>query len=49
LILALMEKDKKSVRQLASEAGLSPTIIQKLRSGKQEDVKLSNFIGISLA
>ena len=49
LILALMEKDKKSVRQLASEVGLSPTIIQKLRSGKQDDVRLSNFIGISHA
>jgi len=49
LILALMEKDKKSVRQLADEVGLSPTVIQKLRSGKQDDIKLSNFIGISHA
>jgi len=49
LILALMEKDKKSVRLLANEVGLSPTVIQKLRSGKQDDIKLSNFIGISHA
>lgn len=49
LIMSLMEKDHKSVRQLASEVGLSPTLIQKLRSGTQTDVKLSNFINISEA
>lgn len=49
LIISLMEEDKKSVRKLAEEIGLSPTIIQKLRSGKQEDIKLSNFISITLA
>ena len=49
LITALMENDGKSVRNLADEVGLSPTVIQKIRSGKQEDVKLSNFINISHA
>jgi DNA-binding Xre family transcriptional regulator len=49
LISALMENDGKSVRKLAQEVGLSPTIIQKIRSGKQEDVKLRNFINISHA
>lgn len=49
LIASLMENDKKSVRKLAKEVGLSPTVIQKLRSGKQGDVKLSNFINISQA
>ena len=49
IIMALMENDGKSVRNLAKEAGLSPTVIQKLRSGKQDDVKLSNFINISHA
>lgn len=45
----LMKEDKKTVRQLAKETHLSPTVIQKLRSGKQEDVKLSNFINLSHA
>ena len=47
IISALMENDNKSVRKLADEVGLSPTVIQKIRSGKQDDVKLSNFINIS--
>jgi len=47
LVIALMENDSKSVRKLASECGLSSTVINKLRTGKQEDVKLSNFISIS--
>ena len=49
LITTMMEDDEKSVRKLATEADLSPTVIQKLRSGKQDDVKLSNFISISHA
>jgi hypothetical protein len=48
-ILAMMEDAHKSVRKLASESGLSPTIIQNIRSGIQEDIKLSNFINISHA
>lgn len=46
LIFTLMEQEHKSVRQLASEAGLSPTIIQNIRSGQQQDIKLSNFTHI---
>ena len=49
LITALMENDNKSVRALAKEVGLSPTVIQKMRSGKQADVKLTNFLNISHA
>lgn len=48
-IHAMMEEAHKSVRKLASESGLSPTIIQNIRSGIQEDIKLSNFINISHA
>lgn len=48
-IISIMEKDHKSVRQLAEEVGLSPTVIQKIRSGTQADIKLSNFINISEA
>lgn len=49
LISILMESENKSVRKLAKEVGLSPTVIQNIRSGEQEDVKLSNFINISHA
>ena len=49
IIGKLMDEDKKTVRALAKESHLSPTVIQNLRSGKQDDVKLSNFINISHA
>lgn len=45
----MMEEPHKSVRKLAEESGLSPTIIQNIRSGIQEDIRLSNFITISNA
>ena len=48
-LIALMEKDDKSIRDLAKEIGLSPTVIQNIRSGKQDDIKLSNFINLSHA
>jgi len=46
IINAMMQNDSKSVRKLAKEAGLSPTIIQKLKSGKQSDIKFSNFLNV---
>lgn len=46
LIIALMERDEKSVRQLAKETHLSATMIQNIRSQKQTDLKLSNFLNI---
>jgi len=49
LLIAMMEEDEISVRELAKEAGLSPTIIQKVRSGKQDDMKVSNFVSIAYA
>ena len=49
IILALMENDSKSVRELAKEVGLSPTVIQNLKSGKQEDMKIRNFVNIAHA
>ena len=48
-ILTMMKDAHKSVRKLASASGLSPTVIQNIRSGIQEDIKLSNFINISHA
>jgi transcriptional regulator with XRE-family HTH domain len=47
IIKALMKNGNMTVRKLAEEVGLSPTVIQKIRSGEQEDVKLSNFLNIS--
>ncbi len=49
LLLAIMAEDEKSVRSLAAEVGLSPTVIQKIRTGEQEDIKLRNFINITHA
>lgn len=48
-ILVMMNEAHKSVRKLATETDLSPTVIQNIRSGIQEDIKLSNFINISHA
>lgn len=48
-IRELMESAHKSVRKLAKESGLSPTAIQNIRSGLQDDMKLSNFLTISHA
>ncbi len=44
LVLAIMAEDKKSVRELAKILGVSKTVIQNLRSGKQTDMKLGNFV-----
>lgn len=49
LLIVIMEKDEKSVRKLAHETGISPTIIQNIRSGKQENLKVSNFVAIAHA
>ncbi|MDJ0626534.1 MAG: helix-turn-helix transcriptional regulator [Candidatus Caenarcaniphilales bacterium] len=46
LILAIMDENQKSVRKLAEEVGISKTIIQNLKSGKQSDMKLSNFLNL---
>src|SRR5947209_6423462 len=49
LLISIMEGDDKSVRELAKEAGLSPSVIQDIRSGKQRDIKVSNLIKIANA
>ncbi len=46
LLIAMMEEDDHSVRSLAKDIGLSPTIIQNIRSGKQEDLMVSNFVSL---
>jgi len=47
LLISIMEGDGKSVRGLAEEAQISPSVIQELRSGKQHDIKVSNLIKIA--
>ncbi len=46
LLISWMEDDDSSVRQLAKELELSPTVIQALRKGKQTDLKTSNFLNM---
>lgn len=46
MILAAMEEDSISVRALAKEAGVSPTIVQGVRSGERENVSLKSIIKI---
>jgi len=46
LLLALMDEDNISVRKLALKAGVSPTIIQALRSGKKTNVAMGTFAKI---
>jgi DNA-binding Xre family transcriptional regulator len=43
LLIAVMEKDDLSVRRLAKAAGVSPTIIQELKSGKRTNITLNTF------
>ena len=49
LLIAMMEQDDSSVRELAKAAKLSPSVIQDIRSGKQNDIKTSNLIKIAHA
>lgn len=43
LLLASMEEDHISVRKLAASAGVSPTIIQELRSGKRLNLTIDTL------
>ncbi len=43
LLLAIMAEDKISIRSLAQQAGISPTIIQDIRSGKRDNLTLKTF------
>lgn len=46
MILAAMEEDNVSVRQLAKLAGVSPTVVQSMRSGIKKDFNLGIFFKI---
>lgn len=43
LLLAVMAEDKISIRSLAKQAGISPAIIQDVRSGKRDNLTLKTF------
>lgn len=49
LIADLMEENHKTIRGLAEEISISPTVIQKIRSGQQKDLKVTNFLNIAEA
>ena len=46
LILAIMEQDEVSVRKLAKMAGVSPTVVQAMRSGAKADFSMQSFFKI---
>ena len=46
LLYAIMEKDEISVRKLAKMAGLSPTVIQAMRSGTKKDFTMKSFFKV---
>jgi DNA-binding Xre family transcriptional regulator len=43
LLLAAMKEDHLSVRKLAAEAEVSPTIIQSLKSGKKTNITIETL------
>ncbi len=46
MLLAIMEQDKTSVRKLAELSGVSPTVIQSMRSGTKKDYSLTVFLKV---
>lgn len=45
-LIEAMEEKKISVRKLAKEAGVSPTIIQNMRSGKSSNISINTLAPI---
>ncbi len=46
MLLAAMEQDDISVRKLAKLAGVSPTVVQGVRSGDRENITVQSFVKI---
>jgi DNA-binding Xre family transcriptional regulator len=44
LILAMMAEDNVSVRKLAKQIGVAPSVVQSVRSGKHKNITLNTFI-----
>lgn len=49
ILMGLMKESHKTVQGLAHEIGLSTSVIQKVRSGEQQDLKISTFPTITEA
>lgn len=49
LLIALMNQDGISVRRLAKAAGISPSLIQGIRSGEKENITMRSFLRIMKA
>jgi hypothetical protein len=49
LLIAMMENDHLSIDQLAKEVNISSSVIQDICSGKQKDLKFSNFLEVAKA
>jgi DNA-binding Xre family transcriptional regulator len=49
ILLGLMEQEKISVRVLAQAVGISPAVIQDIRSGKRKNITVKNLLGIASA
>ena len=45
-LIEAMEDNKISIRKLAKEAGVSPTIIQNMRSGKSSNISINTLAPI---
>jgi DNA-binding Xre family transcriptional regulator len=48
-VLTLMQREAVSVRALAKQIGVSPTIIQGIRSGKQVNITLRTLLSLTSA
>jgi transcriptional regulator with XRE-family HTH domain len=46
IVIAAMQEDDMSVRKLAKAAGISPTIVQEIRTGKRKNLSLQSFFKI---
>ena len=46
IVLAAMEEDEVSVRELAKLVGVSPTIVQEMRSGSKKSFNTKSFFKI---
>lgn len=46
LLLGIMAQDEISVRELAKMAGISPTVVQAMRSGTKKDFSMKSFFKI---
>ena len=49
LILAMMAEDDISVRKLAKEVGLAPSVVQSVRSGQHSNLTLKSFVKLIAA